>query len=213
MGQDMLKMELVPRLALTLALHQSQAILQMSQLELAQWLNGEIEKNPVLRLKERGRRCDFLDTIPARVSLYDSLLQQIEDSFASSPEKEEAQVLLEQLDEKGYLPETTPDSPILEILHTFTPAGIFARNLRECLLLQLKKGCPGYGLIESHFDALMQKKWALLKKKMGPKLQSALQELQRCTLRPGVDDTQCVASIVPDLSVERLETGWGLKLV
>ena len=58
-------------------------------------------------------------------SFYEHMMAQIRERFPNEPEKSEAIALLHMLDDRGFLP-NPPDSPVLSILKTFHPPGIFA---------------------------------------------------------------------------------------
>src|SRR5262245_7447698 len=136
-GADMhLRLSPERRLIMSFVLRQSLQILQMPQMELGVWLRSEIERNPLLELKEKAKPRFSLDS-PAQKSLHEYIQEQMRENFSTSQQRAQATALLEQIDEKGFLPPDTPNSPLLQTLQTFNPPGIFARNLQESLLLQL----------------------------------------------------------------------------
>ena len=93
---------------------------------------------------------DFLSNIASEKSLKEHVTEQINLSFDDPKEKLIAYFLLDSLHGSGYLGITVPEAAtilkceeklVLSVLHelqTFDPPGIFARDLRECLLIQLK---------------------------------------------------------------------------
>lgn len=110
--------------------------------------------------------------LPQPPSLRDDLMQQIRPLLASK-DLPLASLLIESLDERGYLPEDieaqaqcwgyTPErfQAVLSALQSLEPPGIAARNVRECLLLQLAS------LAERGHDVtiprlLLQEGWDLL---------------------------------------------------
>ena len=85
-----------------------------------------------------------------KISLKTILLNQAQLEFSDSEEKEMAEILIDYVDPSGLITED-----ILEIssfsgfplerienvlcrMQTFEPSGVFARNLKECLIIQLK---------------------------------------------------------------------------
>jgi RNA polymerase sigma-54 factor len=85
-----------------------------------------------------------------KISLKTILLNQAQLEFSDSEEKEIAEILIDYVDPSGLIKED-----ILEIssfsgfslerienvlcrMQTFEPSGVFARNLKECLIIQLK---------------------------------------------------------------------------
>ena len=93
---------------------------------------------------------EFLSNIASEKSLKEHIIEQINLSLDDPKEKIIALFLLDSLHGSGYLGITIEEASlilkceenivlgVLERLQNFDPPGIFARNLRECLLLQLK---------------------------------------------------------------------------
>jgi len=102
---------------------------------------------------------------------------------------------------------------MLRIMQQLDPPGIAARNLRECLLLQLEnqKGTDTlvYRLVKEAFDDLIAHRWSDLGKRFGlapDEVQRAADELARLDPKPGLqhsagDD----AYIIPDLIVDKID--------
>jgi len=102
---------------------------------------------------------------------------------------------------------------MLRIMQQLDPPGIVARNLRECLLLQLEnqKGTDTlvYRLVKDAFDDLIAHRWSDLGKRFGlapEEVQRAADELARLDPKPGLqhsagDD----AYIIPDLIVDKID--------
>lgn len=228
----MAHLKLIPerRLLMTFALRQALNILQMPQLELAQWLEEEIEKNPLLeRLPSKYFPLPPAE-IAAPISLYEHLMLQVRDHFSSSEEQEVAKKMIEQLDEKGFC--TTPletiavllEKPlsqiekIFSVMQTFDPPGIFARTLQEALLLQLK----AHGeeetllvhLVRDCFEDLLRGRFALIKKKMGVRdFSREIQKLARLSLRPAEAFKQeVIPTAIADLRISQVEGGWKIEV-
>jgi len=171
------------RLSMTPQLRQAISLLQMTNAELADHINEEIEKNPLLEpvepeplddspahLSEAAPRSstepvssisstvslensdsfDPFENIEDKKSLHDFLRDQIHISERSPARAAIALVLIDELDEHGWL--TAPMFEIadrlgvpqaavegaLEALQACDPVGVAARNLQECLEIQLK---------------------------------------------------------------------------
>jgi RNA polymerase sigma-54 factor len=215
------------RLVMTFAMRQALEILQMPQIELGQWLRSEIEKNPLLELQESRSRPRFNPEIPSPLTLHDHLLAQIRENFDFPKDRLIAEAFLEHLDERGFITcslETMahlyqrPVERILSVLQTFDPPGIFARDLQEAFLLQLRaKGKTDslcYQLVQTCFDDLLNGRYAAIKKKLGaPELAPAMQLLARLSSRPArFYQTEPVTPAIPDLHISRIEGGWTLEL-
>jgi RNA polymerase sigma-54 factor len=177
------------KLTMTQELSQAIALLQFSRQELAEFLGEKILDNPLLQIKNdsiypnaaKKRRGEvdpsWIEQISdQRKSLSDHLLPQLCDLQITKIQKKILTYLIDYLDQNGYFTGDIAEiakkykrSPqeveeCLGLLQQLDPAGIGARNLAECLLLQLKrhheKRRP---LIEKilthHFPLFAQKKW------------------------------------------------------
>lgn len=97
-----------------------------------------------------GSNQDFFLNIPREKSLKEHITEQIDLAFDDSKEKLIGFFLLDSLQNSGYLKITTLEAAsilkceealvekVLKTLQTFDPSGVFARNLQECLLIQLQ---------------------------------------------------------------------------
>ena len=112
----------------------------------------------------------------------------------------------------------TDEQEVEELLHLiqeFEPAGIGARNLQECLLLQIatKKQTPAVQLagtiLRDYFAEFTKKHYNKITAKLGisdEELKTAIAEIVRLNPRPGgqIDDsyTEQAQQVVPDFLVE-----------
>src|SRR5690606_23993272 len=96
----------------------------------------------------------------APVSFHQSLSDQLNTFILSDDQREIAEFLVRSIDDTGYIRRSIPDivddiaftqgiytdektvEEILHIIHQLEPAGVGARDLQECLLLQLKSKTP-----------------------------------------------------------------------
>ncbi len=148
-------------LVMTPQLQQAIKLLQMSNLELADYLATEVERNPLLEIAPPpgggtpggGARTDhegsYLDTLAAEVTLYSHLREQIGAMRAPTAVVEAAHLLADELEEDGYLRvalaevvarhRLRPADAVagLRLVQACEPPGVGARDLRECLALQL----------------------------------------------------------------------------
>lgn len=213
---------------MTFALRQALEVLQMTQLDLAQWLTKEIEKNPLLELDAFHSKRKFAGELPAPVPLYDHIQAQIRENFLEETERQIAQEFVQHLDERGFITCSLEDvsklfngsaEKVLTILQTFDPPGIFARNLQESLLIQLKaKGKQdsfASQLIQKCFEDLLNSRYGNIKKKLKrADLGEAINDLSSLTMRPAqVFKQEPITPIYPDLRLEKVEGGWTLELI
>ena len=152
-------------LALTPQMQQAIRLLRMTNLELAEFVAEEAEKNPLLEVvaptrpqsapstvgQAGGGDWNMLENIASTQSLYDHLHAQIGSMRLDAAVAEAALFLADELDEDGYLRVALgevaersglPARAVVEglaRLQTCDPAGVGARNLKECLALQLRE--------------------------------------------------------------------------
>lgn len=104
---------------------------------------------------------------------------------------------------------------ILKVIQGFEPVGIAARDLQECLLLQLDVDNPTESqanarrIVDECFDALAKKHYSKISQKLNlteEQLKSAIDEIVRLNPKPGgqIDDTYSdqAQQIVPDFILE-----------
>ena len=121
-----------------------------------------------------SRRQFMFDSIVAETSLQETLLEQLR--FAEVPDRLRscAEYVIGSLDENGYFRGTLPDAAqaaaasmeeaekALKLVQSFDPPGIAARDLRECLLLQVARLAHPDSrltvLIRDHLDELAHNK-------------------------------------------------------
>ncbi len=102
---------------------------------------------------------------------------------------------------------------MLETVHELDPPGVGARDLRECLLLQLKEAgltqSVPYRLVRDCFDELIAHRWSEISKRFGisaSDVQKAADEIAKLDPKPGLrfrsgDENY----IIPDLIVDKID--------
>jgi RNA polymerase sigma-54 factor len=102
---------------------------------------------------------------------------------------------------------------LLRVIQGMDPAGIGARNLRECLLLQLRdqqlEDTLTYKIINDYFDQLINHRWSEISKELSitPKdVQTAADEVAKLDPKPGLKYAAPADNyITPDLIVEKID--------
>lgn len=103
----------------------------------------------------------------------------------------------------------------LALVQKLDPPGIGARDLRECLLLQLQPGVPYYKelqtLISDHLEDLEHNRLPVISRRTGypiELIQTVLLELRKLNPKPGADFNNSAAPpVTPDVFVELDEDG------
>ncbi|OGF48745.1 MAG: RNA polymerase sigma-54 factor [Candidatus Firestonebacteria bacterium RIFOXYA2_FULL_40_8] len=255
------------RLILSPLLQQSLKILQLPAIELKEYIDEELEKNPVLETTEREPELpeaekddgsldieklaehfakegsgsstyeerdrsqkpdiDYENMISTKYSLEEHLLFQLHMSDIPEEELKAGEYLIGNINEDGYLlvsvEETAEKAGVglenavkaLALIQGFDPTGVGAKNLRECLEIQLKaKGLEAtlsYKLLDlyweefekGHLEAVAEKEKISVQE-----IYKAIEVISKLEPKPGlaVNDSE-VRYIVPDILVERDENG------
>jgi RNA polymerase sigma-54 factor len=103
----------------------------------------------------------------------------------------------------------------LAVVQKLDPPGVGARDLRECLLLQLQPGVPHYEqlhtLIAEHLEDLEHNRLPVISRHTGYSIeliQEVLEELRKLNPKPGANfNNVSVAPVTPDVFVEQDEEG------
>ena len=102
---------------------------------------------------------------------------------------------------------------MLERIQRFDPPGIAARDLRESLLIQLRRleleDTRAYQLVEEHYEDLINHRWSDIAKALGisPKeVQDAADEVAKLDPKPGLKHSaEPERFVVPDLIIEKID--------
>ena len=163
-----------------------------------------------------GENLDFIETLLDQLKLVD-----INDS-----EKAIAEEILWNLDEQGFLTadlnviadrfnrEEIEIETILQIVQRLEPLGIAARNIRECLLIQLEHDNESlaYKIVDSLFEDFANKRFEVIKRKINcseKELEEAVKIISHLNPRPG-EGTNFTKDevIIPDLIVREQGDTW-----
>jgi RNA polymerase sigma-54 factor len=166
------------------------------------------------------------------VSLREHVGEQILFAFSDPAKRLIAADLADHLDELGYLRADLCETAerlgvglslvkeVLAVLQTFEPAGLFARDLAECLALQLKEKNrfdPAMQALVANLELLAKRDFQILKKLCGVDEQDLLDMLAEIRLldpKPGALFSSAAAdAIVPDIHVFPAPGGgWQIEL-
>jgi len=277
-------------LVMTPQLQQAIKLLQLNNLELASYVEQELEQNPLLERDERDRGADETsqsdsrrgdeddlddrngerdwDAAPDRfaedmganwasgpgagghgvdiddelsgidqraattVTLRDHLRQQVHLSGLDATDRAIAEALVDSLDAAGYLAVPIEElagllgvdadriAAVVSRLHGLDPAGVFARDLAECLAIQLRERDrldPAMQTLIANLELVGERDWARLKRLCGvdsEDLAEMLAELRALDPRPALAfEGTPVQPLVPDILMRPTRGGgWHLEL-
>ncbi len=270
-------------LVMTQQLQQSIRMLQLSSLELREFVAEELEKNPLLQEEGRegesqsgdeqkeeredtqDRENESLDinpedqwqsgewqerrntsqssgsregpdnfieqTVSELPSLRDHLLEHLQFATDNIAERLIGRHLIDLVDESGYLPPEYVNiadtlqctvqevDQVVTLLQQCGPAGLCARNISECLALQLREKDrfdPAMQALLEHLDLLGRGDFERLITVCGvdrEDLREMVLEIKALNPKPGLlfsyDNTQVVE---PDVLVRKYKGGWHIEL-
>lgn len=201
--------------------------------ELSQLIQlAESWQNAIPQINQRGgsededeeRRQRLFDNIVEEPSLQEQLLEQLRLAERSEDVAKAAELIIGSVDESGYLRSNLADlataaeldvqtmEKALALVQTFDPPGIAARDLRECLLLQLERQGRGKSklarLVRNHLEEIARNKLPQVAKRMEisvEELNKLIEEIKTLNPHPGA----AVAPnnpiyVIPEVFVERV---------
>lgn len=183
---------------------------------------------------ERAADIPFSDT----VSFFEVLKEQLNELDLNEHQHQLAEYIIGSLDDDGLLRksldsmidelaiyagvETTEQemADILHIVQEFDPAGIGARSLKECLLLQINRKEENpikqkeLLVIEKCYEEFTKKHWEKIKQRLNitdEELKETIDELVRLNPRPGSSLGEAMGKsmqqIIPDFIIETSDDG------
>ncbi len=217
------------------AMQQTMRILQANRSELHQIVSQALQSNPTLDelvapheqlLREEASHDSEYSFQPTVEQVCDSpsLSSHLRDQIMQedfSPElTRECLRLIDHLDTRGYLSvEDIGDGQLVQKalakIQQLEPAGVGARDLRECLLIQLQQrdeeSSLAATLLRDHWEDLVQHRYASAATSLGvaeEDVRGAAERLTRLQAHPAIDFTRTESNVIlPDILVEEGEQG------
>jgi RNA polymerase sigma-54 factor len=181
---------------------------------------------------------DFLSQQSSSESLQDHLVWQMQLTPFTPSDLAIAEAIIDSISEDGYLTTSVEDivasidDPEIEqeeveaVLHrvqAFDPAGIAARDLRECLLIQLRQLPEDFGwrapatlLVDEYFDLLAQQDETQMRRKLKldrEGVMAVIQLIRSLNPRPGTSvASEAPSYIEPDVFVYKRNNQWRVEL-
>ena len=170
--------------------------------------------------------------VAAEITLGGHLAEQLAVAFGATPRRLIGQYLIDLVDDAGYLPADLGQAAeklgtsqaeieaVVSVLQTFDPPGVCARNLGECLAIQLRdrdRYDPAMQALIEHLDLLAKRDFAGLRKICGiddEDLADMIGEIRRLDPKPGLRfGTSRMQTVVPDVFVRPgPDGGWLVEL-
>jgi RNA polymerase sigma-54 factor len=170
--------------------------------------------------------------LPEQTSLRDHLLQQLALEFTDARERLIGAYLIELLDETGYLRAEYAEvadtlscareevESVVRRLQTFDPVGIFARDLKECLALQLRERDrldPIMAAFLDNLDMVARREFKQLARACNcddEDVADMIDEIRALNPRPAADfDADVAQPVTPDVLMRTAPgSGWIIEL-
>ena len=170
--------------------------------------------------------------VAAEVTLSEHLAEQLAVAVTAPAQRMIGQYLIDLVDDAGYLPADLGDvgdklgagegdvAAVLAVLQTFDPPGICARNLSECLAIQLREKDrydPAMQALIEHLELLAKRDFAALRRICGvddEDLAEMIGEIRHLDPKPGLRfGTTRTQTVVPDVYVRPgPDGGWLVEL-
>jgi len=184
--------------------------------------------------KDRAEEIPFSET----TSFYEKLKEQLGERNLTECQRELAEYIIGSLDDDGLLRKTldsicdelaiyggitTNEAELeeaLKIVQDFDPAGLGARSLQECLLIQIKRKEESptkqiqLNIVEKYYDEFTRKHWDKIMGRLNLSediFKEAISEITKLNPRPGSSLSEAIGrnlqQITPDFIVDTFEDG------
>jgi RNA polymerase sigma-54 factor len=175
--------------------------------------------------EQEEKRQFLLDSIPQLESLQENLIKQLNLSGLSEDDRKTGELIVGSISDDGYLTTSLEDlaaatghdlrhlEDVLAVVQDFQPVGVGARDLRECLLLQLERlgrlDGTAAEIVRDHLEALGGKKYQDIAKALKlpvEQVQEAAKFIGTLDPRPGrAYSAEALAYVLPEVVVQKID--------
>ena len=170
------------------------------------------------------KRQFFFDSIPTQETLQQHLMAQLNQTALSAHDRKTAELIIGNIDDNGFL-QTKPEEMalntgipkedfehMLTLIQSFYPPGVGARDLRECLLIQLKRegrqNSLEHRIVADHMQDLGKRRFPEIARRMGitvEQVQKCANNIAQLDPRPGAIFAAAPQNyVLPDVTVEKI---------
>jgi RNA polymerase sigma-54 factor len=173
----------------------------------------------------KDKRQFFFDSIATQETLQQNLIGQLNQTALNAADRKAAELIIGNIDDNGFLQDTPEEMTLntgipkedfermLALVQSFYPPGVGARDLRECLRIQLervgKQNSLEYKIISEHMEDLGKRRFPEIARRMGTsveKVQECANNIARLNPRPGqIFATAPPNYVLPDVTVEKID--------
>lgn len=233
------KLKLTPQVKLAINL------LQMPLVKLKEYIKEQFEENPLLDIEKtglppkpkEGYEKDYNNFAANPPTLTEHLLKQLHSFTNSDDDCKIGESIIGNINDDGYLtcsiedmakpPESTSPKveKLLSLIQTFDPVGVGARDLKECLLLQLKsKGgnnSLAWQIVDTYLPYLKNKRYDYIAKKLSASggkvsvesIKETMKEIANLEPKPGRSfNAEKTIRLIPDAMLRKGKKGYEVML-
>jgi RNA polymerase sigma-54 factor len=180
----------------------------------------------------QDKRQFFFDSIAVQETLQQNLVSQLNQTALNADDRKTAELIIGNIDDNGFLQSTTEEMALssgvpkedlekmLALIQGFYPPGVGARDLRECLLIQLQRegreSGIEYKIVSEHMEDLGKRRFPEIARRMGisvEEVQEAANNIARLNPRPGQVFAAAPQNyVLPDVTVEKVDGDYQIIL-
>ena len=177
-----------------------------------------------IQIEKEEKRAFAESSLRENLSLQDHLLWQLKLSATTPEEEKVGEAIIGNIDANGYLKATTTELSqfmavdekkvidTLNLIQEFEPTGVGARDLKECLLIQLKflgkETSLAAQLVQDYLPELEKKKWQEIASRLHlplPKIKDEIHFISTLEPKPGRKFSSFAPqTIIPDVIVKKV---------
>jgi RNA polymerase sigma-54 factor len=174
--------------------------------------------------EDEERRQFFFDSIASQETLQQHLLEQLNTAEVPEAQREAAELIIGNIDELGFLQSSLEEisqntkhtleelQQTLDLVQTFHPVGVGARDLRDCLLIQLrrlgKQDSLEYRIVSEFLEDLGRRRFPEVARRLGvpvEQVQKAANFISTLDPKPGqIFSPDPNSYVLPDVSVDKI---------
>ena len=182
--------------------------------------------------EDEEKRQFFFDSLVSNQTLQQHLMEQLNSSGLDPIDRQLAELIIGNIDDAGFLQvdpleiasntgmEAEDLFRVLELVQTFHPVGVGARDLRECLLIQLRRSGKEqsleYRIIDRHIEDLGKRRFPEIARRLGTtteQVQRAAGMIATLDPKPGhIFSADPNSYVLPDVNVEKIGGTWTISL-
>jgi RNA polymerase sigma-54 factor len=180
----------------------------------------------------QDKRQFFFDSVAVQETLQQHLVAQLNQTTLKADDRKAAELIVGNIDDDGFL-QSTPEEmalssgvpkedfeKMLGLIQGFYPPGVGARDLRECLLIQLQRegreNSLEYRIVSEHMEDLGKRRFPEIARRMDisvEEVQRAVNRIARLNPRPGQVFAAAPQNyVLPDVTVEKVDGDYQIIL-